>query len=293
MKKITIILACLSLLLIWSNNYVLAADADLPVTTPAEVTKNCDNCLNVPIGGVKTIPSFYEYIQLWYSFVVGVVGIIATVIIMWGGFKWLTSRGNAAAIGDAKDRIWSAIIGLVLVFLSYNLLYLINPELVKIKLPSLTTISTTNSPTHSSNNQPPTHPAEGAKFDLEALKKTCLDAITVTGAGLNCNRLNISGPVYEATLLGSSEMGYWYNINDNLLEGVQEIVNLIGQPQTIEGVDVYVMPGTNLAFREIDNNIWRVETTNLVGLMLEQDTNSQNIVAWPMDIWNNLHNIPN
>ncbi|MEK7072276.1 MAG: pilin, partial [Patescibacteria group bacterium] len=94
-------------------------------------------CLNVPIGNVGVVSGFEEYLQLWYSFVVGVVGILATVIIMWGGFKWLTSRGNAAAIGDAKDRIWSAVIGLVLVFLSYNLLWIINPKLVEIKLPTL------------------------------------------------------------------------------------------------------------------------------------------------------------
>ena len=97
---------------------------------------------NVPVGDFKgSIPVDQEilgkYLNAWYKFVVGVVGILATVIMMWGGFKWLTSRGNAAAIGDAKDRIWSAVIGLVLVFLSYNLLWIINPKLVEIKLPTL------------------------------------------------------------------------------------------------------------------------------------------------------------
>jgi len=97
---------------------------------------------NVPIGDFKgkiSVDSeiLYKYISSWYNFVVGVVGILAAVIIMWGGFKWLTSRGNSAAISDAKDRIWSAIIGLVLVFLSYILLNLINPRLLNIYLPEL------------------------------------------------------------------------------------------------------------------------------------------------------------
>jgi len=94
-------------------------------------------CLNVPIGNVYEVSGLEEYIQIWYTFVAGVAGILAAVIIMWGGFKWLTSRGNSAAITDAKDRIWSAIIGLVLVFLAYTLLNLINPKLVNLYLPVL------------------------------------------------------------------------------------------------------------------------------------------------------------
>ncbi|MDO8668705.1 MAG: pilin [Candidatus Buchananbacteria bacterium] len=107
---------------------------------------SCDSteglCLNVPIGNVKHVSGFEEYFKLWYEFIVGTVGILATVIIMWGGFKWLTSRGNSAAISDAKDRIYSAIIGLFLVFLSYNILAIINPNLVSIGLPTLGTAKT-------------------------------------------------------------------------------------------------------------------------------------------------------
>ena len=100
---------------------------------------------NVPIGEFKGKMNVNEillgrYIQAWYSFVVGTVGIIATVIIMWGGFKWLTSRGNSAAIADAKDRIWSAVIGLILVFLSYTIFYLLNPKLLILDLPELETL---------------------------------------------------------------------------------------------------------------------------------------------------------
>lgn len=101
--------------------------------------------LNVPIGDRKEVSSFGEYIQIWYNFVVGAVGIMATVIIMWGGFKWLTSRGNSAAISDAKDRIWSAIIGLILVFLSYNILYILNRDLLKLSLIKLPPINITTS----------------------------------------------------------------------------------------------------------------------------------------------------
>lgn len=120
---------------------ILAQD-DVPIPTGC-ISNDSGFCLNVPVGKIEKVSSFGEYIQIWYNFVVGAVGIMATVIIMWGGFKWLTSRGNSAAISDAKDRIWSAIIGLILVFLSYNILYLLNSDLLKVGIEPLPPVNIT------------------------------------------------------------------------------------------------------------------------------------------------------
>ena len=143
MKKIIISLILVGLT-IGIISPVLAQS--LPVSTPVSSGTGCDGtsglCLNVPIGGIRQVSGFEQYLSLWYNFVLGVSGILATVIIMWGGFKWLTSRGNSAAISDAKDRIWSAVIGLVLLFLSYTLLSIINPRLVNISLPILPGVQT-------------------------------------------------------------------------------------------------------------------------------------------------------
>jgi len=103
-----------------------------------ESEESC-HTLNVPFGNVGKTQciDFGDYVQLWYNFAVGAVGIMATVIIMWAGFKWLTSRGDSSVISDAKDRINGAVIGLALVFLSYIILSVINPDLLKIELPGL------------------------------------------------------------------------------------------------------------------------------------------------------------
>ena len=100
-------------------------------------------CLNVPIAGKNTFPSFQEYFQAIYSFILGAVAILSTVMIMWGGFKWLTSRGSSGDIGEAKKIITSSIIGLVLAFLSFTILYLVNPKLTVIGLPQLKTVEFT------------------------------------------------------------------------------------------------------------------------------------------------------
>ena len=47
------------------------------------------------------------YIKAWYGFIIGSIGIITTLMIMWGGFKWLYSRGDSGEIGKAKEIIFS------------------------------------------------------------------------------------------------------------------------------------------------------------------------------------------
>jgi uncharacterized membrane protein YuzA (DUF378 family) len=44
-----------------------------------------------------------------------VVGIVAVIMIMVGGFKYITANGDAGAVGSAKKTITYAIVGLVVV----------------------------------------------------------------------------------------------------------------------------------------------------------------------------------
>ena len=112
-------------------------DKSASTSVQACTAKAGEFCLNVPLGNNKTVASFPEYIGFWYQLLVGVIGVLATVMIMWGGMKWLTSRGNSGTINEAKDTIFSAIVGLIIMFGSYTILYMVNPELVKISMPEL------------------------------------------------------------------------------------------------------------------------------------------------------------
>ncbi|MFA6918632.1 MAG: pilin [Patescibacteria group bacterium] len=93
----------------------------------------------VEVGAGKNILG--EYINLWYTFLVGVAGLLAMVMIVFGGVNWLTSGGSSSAIGDAKKTISSALIGLTLALLSYVLLQIINPNLLSLKMPSMANIT--------------------------------------------------------------------------------------------------------------------------------------------------------
>ena len=101
---------------------------------------------NVPIGsfsGEMIVDEWLlaKYFQAWWSFILGSIGILAAVIIMWAGIKWITSRGNQSSISDAKDRIWSAIIGVLLAFFAVLIMGIINPRLTIIELPLLEVVN--------------------------------------------------------------------------------------------------------------------------------------------------------
>lgn len=73
-----------------------------------------------------------NYIKALYEYMVYLAGILAVIVIMIGGFQWIIAGGNKSKIGEAKQRISSAIIGLFLALGSYLLLNTINPKLVEV-----------------------------------------------------------------------------------------------------------------------------------------------------------------
>lgn len=53
------------------------------------------------------------------SWALGVLALVAVVFIIVGGFQWLTSAGNEERVELAKKTISSAVIGMVLVLMSW------------------------------------------------------------------------------------------------------------------------------------------------------------------------------
>jgi Type IV secretion system pilin len=49
----------------------------------------------------------------------GLLGIVAVVIILLGGFKWMTAGGNEEKVSEAKKLIISGIIGLIIIMSAY------------------------------------------------------------------------------------------------------------------------------------------------------------------------------
>ena len=55
------------------------------------------------------------------NIILGLLGVIAVGIIMWGGFVWLTSNGEEEKINNAKNILRNGVIGLVIILASWGI----------------------------------------------------------------------------------------------------------------------------------------------------------------------------
>lgn len=98
-----------------------------------------------PAGSVDPTKVKVESVpQLVITVIFSLAIFLAVVYLMYGGIKWMTSRGDKTAVESARKHIMSAIIGLIVVAgtffilqVIFNLLGAKNPLAEGFKLPSL------------------------------------------------------------------------------------------------------------------------------------------------------------
>jgi len=71
------------------------------------------------------------YVSSVYSLLLILSSVIAILVLMIGGVQYMLARGDSGAISKAKTRIQDALIGLVMVFSAYTILYFIDPSLTE------------------------------------------------------------------------------------------------------------------------------------------------------------------
>lgn len=81
-----------------------------------------------------------------FNFALAFSGILAFVMIVWGGVKYAANPGNSSALGDAKDQIIQALLGLLLLVGSFLFLNTINPQITLSGFAKLTSIPSGNTP---------------------------------------------------------------------------------------------------------------------------------------------------
>ncbi len=82
----------------------------------------------LPQGG------FASYLQWLFKFALAAAAFLAVTQIVIGGVQLIIGGASEQARGDAKDRIYDAIWGLLLAFSAWLILEIINPGLVNMKL---------------------------------------------------------------------------------------------------------------------------------------------------------------
>ncbi len=130
-------------------------------------------------------------IQQLYLLALGLGAIVALLMIVLAGYRYMTAAGNAQQVENAKEAFASAFIGLIVIFIAFILLYLINPDLVKFKglqLPG----STTTSPSTTTTTPP-------LNRNAVEVGNTLVNSSILAGATVDSN----SGAITQTTSAGT------------------------------------------------------------------------------------------
>ena len=124
-----ILLISILILVILSISQVLHAAAipDIKFTPQVGIGTEIEVGIGIPVSG----RTFADYIVAIYNWSIRAIVLLAIVMIMIAGSRWMWAGGNVATITQARKQIISALIGLLLAVGSYTLLNLINPSLVR------------------------------------------------------------------------------------------------------------------------------------------------------------------
>jgi len=107
---------------------ILADDATSTVPIPGLSTSTPEVITFDTDEGISSL------IKVAINWALKLAGVLAFSMIIFAGFQYLTSGGNTAQQKDAQQRIVSAIIGLILLFAFYIILYTINPDILNTSL---------------------------------------------------------------------------------------------------------------------------------------------------------------
>lgn len=81
----------------------------------ADIThKECTAC------GQCDIADFFIVGNTVVKLILGLSGSVMLLMVIYGGFLWLTSGGNSSQVDKGKSVLTGALIGLVIVFLAYT-----------------------------------------------------------------------------------------------------------------------------------------------------------------------------
>lgn len=98
----------------------------------------------IPIPGLENLPNdsslMARYTRAVFVFFIWIVGLLAIVMIIYGGIRWVSAAGKPAQIKEARDIVTNAIAGVALALLSVVILRTINPDLARLTTLSLTQV---------------------------------------------------------------------------------------------------------------------------------------------------------
>lgn len=117
--------------------------------------------ISTDIPGVSTATSPGGFVDSFYKFSLMISGVLALGAIVYGGVKYTLAAGNPAGQSEGKEWVKGALVGLLLLAGAYSILNIINPNITKLSLPTLTQV-TVPTPAGVPGSPPPSGCSTGA-----------------------------------------------------------------------------------------------------------------------------------
>lgn len=61
----------------------------------------------------------------------GFIGLITVIMVIWGGFQWMTSRGSEDKIKSATGTIRTAVIGMIIILLAWAIVTFVGDAILQ------------------------------------------------------------------------------------------------------------------------------------------------------------------
>ncbi len=98
--------------------FVAAQATDTTAPTNVSDKYGLDASFNIGVGQDTDLKATIVSI---INIILGFLGIIAVIIILAGGFKWMTAAGNEDKVVEARKMITQGVIGLVIIFAAWGI----------------------------------------------------------------------------------------------------------------------------------------------------------------------------
>jgi len=100
----------------------------MPMMASAQLGNNADFGINDLTNSGLGTADIKTTIQKILNVILGFLGIVATLIILLGGFKWMTSQGNTDKVDEAKRLIGAGVVGLIIILAAYAIVRFVLTE---------------------------------------------------------------------------------------------------------------------------------------------------------------------
>ena len=95
-----------------------------PATTPSTDT-GFGTGLGIP-GHGEDFDGYSDWISAVYDFSIKLGGILTVLMLIYAGYKYMTSQGNPSAINEAKEILFGSLSGFAMLLLVYFILDFLN-----------------------------------------------------------------------------------------------------------------------------------------------------------------------